>query len=461
MLELLNALKTISRSPSFKFFLILFLIVLLLVPLILAGLIIDERAGRAGEVRAQVGRLWGPDQKITGPFLVVPYTVRTSEMQGDKRVETIVERHAVFTPEALDIAGRADAKILHRSIYDVPVYSARLKLTGRFGVPRISDVEPEGVVGVRWSDAVVALGLSGVSGLKSSAELKIDNSASVAFGPSLGFATEASGIHAKLSDAHEGIAPSPYQPDRPFSFSADLDLNGSISLAMAPVARETRVALESNWPHPSFEDAFAPNERSIGPAGFTATWTIPHLARSVPDSWSFARGGFERFDPYVFGVRLVDPVDFYTLVSRAVKYGVMFVTLAFMAVFCLEVVGRRRVHAVQYLFAGVAMVFFYVLLLSLAEHVGFEIAYLLASGATGLMLATYVGAVFKSLLQGAIMAGVLAMLFGLLYFILKLEDYALLAGSVLGFTALTLTMFATLRVDWTGRRDGAAPVAQA
>jgi hypothetical protein len=137
-------------------------------------------------------------------------------------------------------------------------------------------------------------------------------------------------------------------------------------------------------------------------------------------------------------VRMISPVDSYSLVSRALKYGIQFLALAFMAVFCLELVSGRCVHPVQYLFTGIALVFFYVLLLSLSEHLGFPLAYLAASVATGLMLAIYVGAAFVSVLKGLVMAMVFAATYGILYLILQLEDYALLAGAILGFVALTI-----------------------
>ena len=151
--------------------------------------------------------------------------------------------------------------------------------------------------------------------------------------------------------------------------------------------------------------------------------------------------------------------DFYSLVTRAVKYGVQFLALAFMAVFCLELMSERRVHPVQYLFTGTALVFFYVLLLSLAEHLGFPTAYLIASLATGVMLAVYAGAAFGSALKGLLMLAVFAAIYAILYSILQLEDYALLAGAVLGFVALTVVMFATLSVDWSG--TGIAPPQEA
>jgi inner membrane protein len=217
------------------------------------------------------------------------------------------------------------------------------------------------------------------------------------------------------------------------------------------------VSLSSNWPHPSFSGAFLPDDRAVTTAGFTAAWNVPHLARSVPDAWSLLDGGLERLQPYSFGVTMIDPVDFYSLVNRASKYGIMFVALAFMAVFCLELISGRQVHPVQYLFTGISLVFFYVLLLSLAEHLGFTQAYLAASVATAAMLAVYVGAAMTSVVSALVMLMVFAATYVILYLILQLEDYALLAGAVLGFLALAIVMFVTLRVDWSGGSVRAIP----
>ena len=446
----LEATGRALRSPAFKFLLILFLIVLLLVPLLLVFALIWEREKRAESVRYDVAQLWGPEKRILGPFLIVPYTVRIETVQGEKRIEQTQERRAVFTPEALEVSGRAEAKTLSRSIFEVPVYAARLKLSGRFAQPRIADVAAD-VVAVRWRDAAFVLGLTGVSGLKEAAALSIAGVADIAFAPSIGIpSSKLSGIHARLAGAGAALLPDPEQPPQPFAFSLDLAFNGSTSLTIAPVARETRVALSSDWPHPSFSGAFLPDDRQVTAAGFTATWRIPHLARSVPEAWSLTEAGLERLQPHAFGVVMVDPVNFYSLVNRAAKYGIMFVALAFMAVFCLELVSERRVHPVQYLFTGIALVFFYVLLLSLAEHLGFALAYLAAAVATGAMLAVYVGMALSSVARGLVMLAVFAAIYGILYLILQLEDYALLAGAILGFVALTTVMFVTLRVDWSG-----------
>src|SRR5262245_43618815 len=80
---------------------------------------------------------------MLGPFWWFPTRCESTRCRGDKRVEQIQERPAVFTPEALEVAGRADAKTLRRSVFEVSVYAARLKLSGRFGIPRIGDVNLE------------------------------------------------------------------------------------------------------------------------------------------------------------------------------------------------------------------------------------------------------------------------------------------------------------------------------
>jgi len=452
-----DAIRRFLGSPGFKFFLIGFLVLLLTIPLLMVWALVGEREQRAESVRNDVAREWGAAQAINGPVLIVPYTVRRASGQGDKRVEELVERRAVFLPQTLDIRGKATTKVLHRSIYDVAVYSSDLDFQGRFSAPDMSEVAAD-VESVRWHDAVFALAINDVSGIKSAASVSIDGKTELPFEPSLGVPGERlNGIHARLASAkglfnETGTAP-PAQasPLQGFTFKFALTLNGTTELTFAPVARETSVELSSDWPHPSFTGAFLPTDRDIGPAAFSARWHVPHLARSVPQAWSLSDQKLSRMSPYSFGVRFIVPVDFYQLVTRAAKYALMFLATAFMAVSLLELRSEREVHPVQYLFVGLAMVFFYVLLLSFAEQIGFLWAYILAASATAGLISLYVGRVQGSLIKGLIMLLVLAIIYGLLYLILRLEDYALIAGAIAGFLMLAAVMFATLRVNWSGK----------
>lgn len=215
MEQLFGALQRLARSPAFKFFLIAFLIVLLL---LVFGLV-SEREGRARSVQSDVARIWGGAQQVFGPFLVVPYSVRLETAQGDKRVEQVQERRAIFLPEQLDAKAEVSSQVLHRSIYEVVVYTAKMTLVRRFLAPDINDAAAD-TVNVRWSDATFALGLSGVSGLKEAATLTVNGRQQLPFAPSLGIPTTTqNGIHVKLAGAGDQVVAGPDVPTKPFEFA--------------------------------------------------------------------------------------------------------------------------------------------------------------------------------------------------------------------------------------------------
>lgn len=462
MKSLIDAIYWLTRTPTFKFFLIGFLILLLLIPLFIAQGLVDERQNRSRQVQNEIGQLWGKPQRITGPFLVIPFSATKKVKRNGKTVEETYQDHAIFLPEVLNIDGNATTEKRQRSIFEVTVYSGKLALKGRFASPSFANlsVQPKQI---HWRKAILTLAISDVSGLKRTVDAKI-GAANYEFRPSIGLPRDQMhGIHVPLNKVAElfstgapnqtpGVDINPTQLNA-FEFAFALDLAGSRSISFAPVARTTSVKFSSPWPHPSFDGGFLPETRNISDTGFDATWNIPDLARSVPNAWVLSQAHLNRFSPYDFGVKFYIPLDFYDLIERATKYGLLFLAIAFAGVFVMELVGGTRVHAVQYLFVGLAMTFFYVLLLSFAEHIGFAKAYALAAFATGGMLALYVGMAVGSFLKGAAMLVLFTVLYGLLYLILQLEDYALLAGAIFGFVMLTAVMFLTLRVDWSGAEN--------
>ena len=185
MSEITQSMRRVTQSPAFKFVLICFLILLLLIPLLLVVGLVFEREGRANEVKSEVSRTWGGAQQLSGPFLVVPYTVRSETKEGDKVIELVLERRAVFLPNALTITGNAKSGVLHRSIFDVPVYTATLSLEGGFDKPDMAEVDAN-ATSVRWREAVLVLALSDVAGLKEASTIKINGTNELAFAPSVG-----------------------------------------------------------------------------------------------------------------------------------------------------------------------------------------------------------------------------------------------------------------------------------
>ncbi len=442
----------ILRSPSFKFVLIGILVFAISVLLALVWVLLSERQSRASAVQDEIAKDGGRGQRILGPYLIVPYTAKARIIDAGKQIEVEKERLAIFLPDTLNVSADANTEIRKRSIYDVTVYRSNILMEGHFPVVNIGLVDSNAVA-ARWQDAILALGISDVSGLKNNVELETDGGKTIAFKPSIGI--EAThhypGIHARLMPGGEQAGnQDPLRTRARTSYKINLVLNGSSNLRFAPTGRDTAVSINSDWPHPSFT-GFLPISRSIANSGFTAAWRVPHLARSVPQSWSESSNNMtlDRFTADI-GVNLFVPVDFYSLVERALKYGFMFIAAVFGGVFVMELLSKRRVHPIQYIFVGLGMIIFNVLLLSLSEHIGFALAYFSASAATSVMISIYVGKAFHSPYRGFIMLGIFAILYGLLYFILQLEDYALLAGALAAFVLLTATMFATLRVNWSG-----------
>ena len=208
----------------------------------------------------------------------------------------------------------------------------------------------------------------------------------------------------------------------------------------------------ADWPHPSFQGARLPDARTVAAKGFTAEWRIPYLARSLPRSF-IADSGLHSLDGgKAFGVDFVMTDSPYQSVNRALKYALMFVGIIFLTFFLIEATMGGRAHPAQYVLLGLAQVIFYLLVLSFAEHIGFETAFIGAAGATVLLSGFYAATVFRSAWRGLVAFLAFSAAYGLIYLLMKSEDYALLMGSVAAFGAVALTMTVTRNLDWYGAR---------
>ena len=246
---------------------------------------------------------------------------------------------------------------------------------------------------------------------------------------------------------------------RDIPFEITVEVNGTRDLRFTPAGNETLVNLRSPWPHPSFAGAPLPQERTITGSGFTSTWNVPYYGRSFPALWSVNTVNREQLTQSIaaasFGVALVRPVDIYQQSERAVKYAALFIVMTFVIAFLWEIIHGVLVHPVQYLFVGFALCVFYLLLLALSEHVGFDGAYVTAAAANVGLIAWYWNWVIRGgARHGLLMGAVLSALYGYLYLLLRLEDYSLLAGAVGLFVMLAAVMFLTRRIDWYTLRLG-------
>lgn len=437
-----------KTSPILRLLVMGVILMALNAPLTMMCGVVNERAARRDDVVADVSADWGGSQTVGGPVLSIPY--RYSWVDNTGRQQSGVA-HYRFLPESLDVEGAIDPQQRTRTLFTVMVYTARLKLRGAFKPPRLTDTRPA-PDDILWDRATISLGVSDPRGIARAIDVDW-NGAAQRFEPG----GERIGLFASSVRA-----PAPgltAQRDGPLTFAIDLELKGTRELRLLPAAVETNVRLASPWPHPSFVGR-TPDAPSIDGHGFSASWRLPYFGRGFPSEWKDDGGNIEQMEKQAaaaaFGVALVQPVDIYVQTERAVKYAVLFIVMTFVIAFLWEITGGALVHPIQYLFVGFTLCVFYLLLLSIAEHRGFDAAYVIAAAATVLLLSWYWSWVLGGRRQGALMGAALSTLYGYLYLLLRLEDYALLAGSAGLFAMLALVMFLTRRVNWYDLRLGAA-----
>jgi inner membrane protein len=432
-------LSDLRSSQLLRLVIIGFLALLLQIPIGMVSALVQERQLRRDEAFEGVTSKWGRTQHITGPALVVPYTHRWLETTTQGIVRTHeTARHAVFLPDRLDVRGDIASETRQRGIFSVPVYRAKLELAGEIRIPDLAalGIDPKLV---DWKHAQLSVGISDVRAIRD-AEPLVWRGGNVELLPDAGrFAEAGSGIHAVV-DASPG--------KDALAFTLPLALAGSLGIHFTPMGRDTQVSLRSNAASPSFQGNWLPAEREVGKDGFRAHWKIPFLGRGFPQAWSSTESWKEAIDATHFGVEIRTPVDHYRMAERSVKYAGLFILWTFAVVWLVETLAGVRVHPIQYLLIGAALCLFYLLELSLAEHLGFGIAYAFASLSVVGLVAAYARAVLGRTGRAAIVGAGVAALYGYLFVLLTNEDHALLAGSLALLVALAAIMFVTRKIDW-------------
>jgi inner membrane protein len=428
----------------------------LLIPTWMVDGVIREREGRRREAVQEVAATWGGAQAVGGPVLTLPVDVRGKDAKGRPFVTHDHFWHLL--PTALQVEGTVEPQLRRRGLFEVPLYRARLRLTGRF-VPWTKAGAPD-PSWVRWDAAQITLPLSETRGLIEPVVLSWDGGTVELGSESLEGTPTDKGLRARL----ESLTRAGWE--KGFGFRVDASLQGSEDLRFLPLGEFTTVSLKSQWSSPGFVGSFLPFERAVAVDGFQATWRIPGLARGFPQQWRNRGVGTAEWAKAAFGVRLVVPVDHYNQSSRSVKYAGLFLLLTFTAFFLFELLLRARLHPMNYLLVGSAMCLFYLLLVALSERMPFGGAYWLATAATLGLIGAYAFALVRNRLATAGLVGFLGGLYGYLYVLLRLEDSSLLLGALALFVVLAVVMYLTRNLDWynlsngsppAGRGDGAAP----
>lgn len=448
-----------AHAPALKLALALGVAFLLCVPLFSVWLLVYDRQSQFRDATASITQGWGSEQTMSGPVLVIPYRTEAAEPVVLDRATVAhtnqARREFTLVPEVLHLTSEVRPEVRKRSIYEAIVYDAKVAGTARFALP--TDLGGSGldISKLDLRGAELRFGLTDPGGLGSNPRVNAGPQA-LRLHPGAG-SMGGAGFFAWIDASQLASGAMPVD----FSF----DLHGNGSLSVAPDAEDTVWNVRSSWPSPSFAGEFLPVGRRIGHDGFEARYRIGNLAlgRSLIESRDPAEVGVPAVASPAAGrpeqlrakVSLIEPVDPYSQVNRATKYGFLFIGFTFLALLMFEVIGGVPVSSVEYLLMGAALVLFFVLLLAFAEVIGFNAAYVLASAAIAGLNTSYGSAVLGSWRRAAFIGGLLVGLYAVLYVLLTLEAYSLLIGSILLFAALSGVMYATRHIDWGKEQEEA------
>lgn len=434
-----------SQKIMIKVLGVLVITLVLLIPLNMIESTMHERLQRRNEAVGDITSSWGKEQVLVGPVLVVPYkyTFKTfkdivvkGEIQKTEVMETAVGR-AWFLPDELKVEGDIQPERLHRGIYEAVVYRGKLRLSGLFSTPDFRALKVDETQ-VLWDDAAVAVSGTDLRGTGEALQFSFGEKA-FRMAPGTGLDNLTPGVRAQIGTLAKSLTGKP--------FALELRFKGSGSINFAPTGIQNTIKLTSPWPDPSFKGQFLPAERQVTSKGFDAVWKVSYYGRSYPQA-SSAGYPADQVQNSLFGVSFYNPIDSYRNVERAIKYGILFLTLVFAAFFLFEILAGLKIHAVQYVLIGAAMCLFYLALLSLSEFISFGASYLASSAAAIILITTYSRAVLRSGDRTLAIAAELAAIYGFLYVSLQLQDYSLLLGTAGLSAVLAAIMYTTRKLDW-------------
>ncbi len=430
---------------------------MLMIPNSMLQSLIRERQYRKSSVITEIASSWGNQQTVAGPVLSIPYEYETVNSDG-----TIISNQSMVyvLPEILDINSVVTPAPRNRSIYTALLYKTSIDAKGNFQIPDLSKEITENNPHIKWHKASISIGISDVQAMDNAIQLKLDGKQIEMEPGTASSHVLPKGVQAKfaLMESTENL-----------SFSYTVSLKGNESLFFEPIGKNTTVKMKSSWPSPSFIGKILPENREISKDGFTANWKANKYNRDYPQVWTSNKYRIAMNNNYnntnyrnnyaikdnsignsanSFGVRLVEPVDFYLKNTRAAKYAILIIGLSFGIFFFFEMLKKNKIHVIQYIMVGFALTLFYFLLLSITEHIGFDIAYLISSIATIGLITIYAANILKYGKSILVLFVALTFLYGYIFVILQLEDYALLAGSIGLFVILAITMYFSRNVNW-------------
>jgi inner membrane protein len=432
-----------------KLAVIFVLIIGLLVPQSFLSGLITERLNWREQAYASIGQSWPGDQTLAGPVLQIPYQLVynvkdkvVDSKLGTKQIikEIKVEDSFYLLPKQTQIDNKLESSLRYRGIYGVPIYTNHVQVKGTFNLqPLLAFNQDNKDKKIIWGKPQLSVLVQDQRGIVSPPTLSWDKT-ELSFQPGSRLPGTVAGMFVPLPTIDLKTT------NIPFAFA--LELRGMRSLHFALLSDDTAINLASNWLSPSFTGHLLPDQRTVTAKGFSAQWRASSFSYNVGSALETCHKGACALMNQTVGVALIQPVDIYQQSERSIKYAFLFINLTFGVLVLLELLKKLRIHPIQYSLVGMALLVFYLLLISLSEHIAFVQAYGIGACASTVLLTLYFGAILHSQKLGLLLGAGLSTLYAVLYILLQAEEAALLMGSVLVFLMLALLMLGTRHLDW-------------
>lgn len=449
-----------SNKHMWKLAFVALITLILMIPVAWISSIIRERYNRKTSVIEEIAGKWGGSQIVSGPILSIPYSVKVKSTTDDgKELITEVDKYIHIAPDSIRVQGKVETVMHQRGIFKVTGYKAALDIKASFA-PYAVDNPAYSELPLRWNDALLCFDIDDQRGMK---EIKGDaNGAPLVFNRSEGVLSiislpETTNLKDTFS-AYKGDAQEKQEQNFKLEAKVPVDnraeaitinikttISGTQQLNFASSALSESVNLEGDWQSPSFIGDLLPESRTVNAEGFKASWHTSNLNNGIKKTWTSDEPTLQLSN---LGVNFLIMVDNYQQTTRSLKYSVLFLLLTFMTFFFAEIMTRQRIHPIQYLMVGFGLLIFYLLLLSISEHIAFAWSYLIAASGVILQISLYCYSILKTRRFALQVASLLSFLYVFLYVLLRLQDSALLIGSISLFVLLSLAMYIIRNVNW-------------
>lgn len=422
-----------ESSILIKLTVITLIILALLIPSSWIQNLVDERQDIQTKMLSAVSDSWSGSQSVQGPVLVIPY----NKVLG---AATNAIGYIYLLPNDLYINAKLKTQPFNQGVFDVTVYSSAIEVKGNFTQPNLAKLGIDAGQ-VMYDKARLLFGISDIKGLLNNPVVKIQ-------GQNYTPESTSGDIRPFEQSLQVGFS---LPVSSSIAFSYNLDLKGSNDINFLHLGKATDVQFKSDWPTPQYNGRYLPDTRDSTSIGSGAKWHRLYYNRPFPQQWlndNTILNNPKTIAEATFGVRLQPPVDEYRKVTRTNRYATLIIILTFVSLFLTELIRKQPIHLFNYTLIGAAMIVYYILLLSFAEKIGYNYAYLISSTATIGLISFFTASLLKNKAAAAMFAFILSVFYGFIFIIIQLEEYSLLVGAVALFFIVAALMYFSRKINW-------------